>query len=94
MATDARIRRVIPTEDYIIPPHTWQAYGYYADTGEVWAGAVRASNEYMARDAQLSKCWPLNPVITRIHVIDVYERPQSDRKRFRRDNPDLCRKAA
>ncbi len=51
--------------------HTWQAYGYYADNGNsLWAGAVKASNEFMARAAILKQTHDLSPVITTLRKVE------------------------
>ncbi len=84
-------RRCIPNADYIIKPYAWQSYGYYADSEgkPMFAGPVRASNAYMAHDAAISQAHPLGPVITSLKPIPPMARPESDRKRFKRDNPNL-----
>ncbi len=89
------IRRCIPTADYIIKPYAWQSYGYYADYPHAepkvswFAGAVRASNSFMAHLAALEQAHPYGPVVTALRPIDPMPRPDSDRKRFKRDNPSL-----
>lgn len=77
------------TEEYIIQPYTWQSYGVYTEgeaAGLLFAGAVRASNEYMARDAALAQAQPYGPVITAIRPIEPMVRPIAQRRQWRRDN--------
>jgi hypothetical protein len=88
------VRRCKPTEAYIIQPYSWQAYGDYTSgerAGGSFAAPVRASNEYMARDAVLRQVFPDGPVITGLRPIEPMPRPEQDRARFRRDAARLAR---
>ena len=74
--TSSPIRRCRPTEDFVIQPHSWQAYGYYSANGNsAFATAVRASNAFMAHDAVLSQVHPFGPVVTSLRRIDPMPRP-------------------
>ena len=80
------VRRCRPTEEYVIPPYSWQSYGdYTAEPGKWFAAPVRASNEFMAREAVLRSVHPLNPVITRIYPVEPMVRNEKDRRRWRRE---------